>query len=185
MSYKTWRNIEFSLNRSSINRAIREIQACKKQLAEAMNALVRELAEQGAQVARMQVASFDAVDSGELEHSIYGYYDPESRIGYVIAGAAHAFYVEYGTGPVGAENPHPEPERAGWQYAIGDHIFTTKTGKVGWVYNAGSNGVFGFAELSGGKGWAFTEGQPARPFMYNTLVWLEEAAEALGRKILS
>lgn len=174
-----------TLDRQSIDRAIRELQECKRQLTEAMNALVRELADQGAQVARMQVASFDAVDSGALEHSIYGYYDPDSRIGYVIAGAAHAFYVEYGTGVVGMGHPHPEPERAGWEYAIGDNIFTTKDGRVGWIYNAGSSGVFGSPELSEGKGWAFTEGQPSRPFMYNTLVWLEEAAEALGRKILS
>lgn len=181
MSYKTWRNIEMTLDRNSINRAIREIRDCQRQLTEAMAELVQKLAEQGAQVAKMQVAGFDAVDSGELEHSIYGYYDPESRIGYVIAGAAHAFYVEYGTGVIGQNSPHPEAAEAGWQYAIGGSIFTTKDGRVGWVYNKSSDGVF-----SGEKNdWHFTEGQPSRPFMYNTLVWLEEAAEALGRTILA
>lgn len=185
MSYKTWRSIDISLNRSSLDRAIREIRECQRQLTEAMNALVQELADQGAQVAKMQVASFEAVDSGKLLHSIYGYYDPDSRIGYVIAGAAHAFYVEYGTGPVGESSPHPEAGKAGWDYNIGPNIFETKDGRVGWIYKSGSDDTFSDDELSGGGAWVFTSGQPSRPFMYNTLVWLEEAAEALGRKILS
>lgn len=182
MSHKTWRTISFSLTKSDINRAIREIRACKAQLTEAMNALIRELAEQGAQIAKMQVASFDAVDTGELEGSIYGYFDPESRIGYVIAGAAHAFYVEYGTGVVGANSPHPEAAEAGWEYAIGPTIHQTKDGRIGWFYDASTDGDY---VVSGSGQWRFTEGQPSRPFMYNTLVWLEEAAEALGRRILA
>lgn len=182
MSYKTWRTIEYSLDKRSIDRAIREIKECQRQLTEAMEALVRELADQGAQVAKMQVASFDAVDTGELEQSIYGYYDPDSRIGYVIAGAAHAFYVEYGTGEIGALNPHPEAAEAGWEYMIGDHIKEGPGGHLGWWYDASTNGDNVF---SGSGKYRWTRGLPSRPFMYNTLVWLEEAAEALGRKIMS
>lgn len=184
MSYKTWRTIEMTLDPRSIDRAIREIRECQKQLTDAMTALIRDLSQQGAQIAKMQVASFEAVDSGELEHSIYGYYDPESRIGYVIAGAAHAFYVEYGTGPAGEASPHPEAAEAGWQYMVGEHL-EYGPGGLGWWYHKGSNDVFGDPELSDGQGWHWTHGQPSRPFMYNTLVWLEEAAEALGRTILS
>lgn len=180
MSYKTWRSIDISLNRSSLDRAIREIRECQRQLTEAMNALVQELADQGAQVAKMQVASFEAVDSGELLHSIYGYYDPDSRIGYVIAGAAHAFYVEYGTGIIGAIEQHPLASEAGWEYMVGEHIKAGPGGHIGWWYDKSSDGTF-----SGNGDYHWTRGQPSRPFMYNTLVWLEEAAEALGRKILS
>lgn len=182
MSHKTWRTIEMTLTRQSIDRAIKEIRECQRQLTEAMAALVQELADQGAQVAKMQVASFDAVDSGELEHSIYGYYDPDSRIGYVIAGAAHAFYVEYGTGIIGTLEPHPEAAEAGWQYMVGEHIKVGPGGHIGWWYDKSTDGDDVF---SGNGDYHWTRGQPARPFMYNTLVWLEEAAEALGRKILS
>lgn len=184
MSYKTWRTIEFSLNRRSIDHAIREIEACQQQLRDAMNRFIEDLAHQGAEIAKMQVASFDAVDSGELEHSIYGYFDPQSRIGYVIAGAAHAFYVEYGTGPRGMNEPHPEAAEAGWEYMIGKSI-KDGPGGLGWWYNKGSDDTFSDPELSGGEGWHWTHGQPSRPYMYNTLIWLEEAAEALGRTILS
>lgn len=185
MSHKTWRTIDMELTRRSIAKAIREIEDCQRQLTEAMNALIRKLAEEGAQVARMQVAGFDAVDSGDLEHSIYGYFDPASRIGYVIAGSAHAFYVEYGTGIIGAMEPHPEAAEAGWEYMVGDHITIGPGGHIGWWYKKGSSDIFSSPELGGDGEFRFTRGQPARPFMYNTLVWLEEAAEALGREIFS
>lgn len=180
MSHKTIGTINVTLDARGINSAIREIQHIQRQLSEAMEKLVRELASQGADVARIQVAAMEAVDTGELEHSIYGYYDPESRIGYVVAGAPHAFYVEYGTGVIGARNPHPEAGKANWQYAIGEHIRVGPRGQIGWWYIKGSDGVF-----SGSDDIHWTQGQPSRPFMYNTLVWLEEAAEALGRTILS
>lgn len=179
MSLKTWRTINVELSTTGIDRAIREIEACKEQIVTALNELIIKLTEEGANIAKMQVASMDAVDTGELEHSIYGYFDTESRIGYIIAGAPHAFYVEYGTGPVGAANPHPDPGRAAWEYDIGPHIHDGPGGR-GWWYDASGDNV-----LSGNGKYAWTHGQPSRPFMYNTLVWLEEAAEALGRNVMS
>ena len=176
MSHKTIASINMTLDAKSIDNAIREIRHIQWQLVDAMNDLIQKLADEGVKEAKAQVAAMDAVDTGELERSIYGYYDPESRIGYVIAGAAHAFYVEYGTGPVGEDNPHPEPERAGWDYNIGPTIHQNiqhPEWGVGWWY-------------PGDDGKAhWTQGQPSRPFMYNTMVWLEEAAQALGRTILS
>ena len=176
MSHKTIASINMTLDAKSIDNAIREIRHIQKQLVEAMNDLIQKLADEGVKEAKAQVAAMDAVDTGELERSIYGYYDPESRIGYVIAGAAHAFYVEYGTGPVGEDNPHPEAAEAGWDYNIGPTIHQNEQHPewgVGWWY-PGDDGK---------PHW--TQGQPARPFMYNTMVWLEEAAQALGRTILS
>lgn len=179
MGYKTWRSIEMTLDPKSIKQAIRELDECKRQLTVALEDLVRKLADQGAQVAKMQVASFDAVDSGELEHSIFGHYDEQSRIGYIIANAPHAFYVEYGTGAVGADAPHPMASEAGWEYMVGPHI-KEGPGGLGWWYDKSSDGVF-----SGSGDYHWTRGQPARPFMYNTFIWLEEAAEALGRNIFT
>ena len=164
------------LTARSISKAIQEVYECRDQLIEAVEQLIRQLTEQGTQIAKIQVASMEAVDTDELEQSIYGYYDPQSRIGYVIAGAAHAFYVEYGTGPIGEASPHPEPDRVGWEYNIGPTIHLNEKHPewgVGWYY-PGDDGK-----------WHWTQGQPSRPFMYNTFVWLEEAAESLGRNILT
>ena len=171
---KILKHIDIELTRASLNHAIREVRLLQRQLAETMNDLIQKLAEEGAQVARIQVASMDAVDTGELEHSIYGYYDPETRIGYVIAGAPHAFYVEYGTGPIGEENPHPAPETANWQYDIGPTIHELPNHPEwgrGWWY-PGDDGK---------RHW--TQGQPSRPFMLNTLQWLEEAAETIASTV--
>ena len=179
MGYKTWRSIEMTLDPKSIKQALRELEECKRQLVEALTELTKTLQEQGVQVAKMQVASFDAVDSGELEHSIFGHYNEQSRIGYIIAGAPHAFYVEYGTGAVGADAPHPMASEAGWEYMVGPHI-KEGPGGLGWGYDKSSDGVF-----SGDGDYHWTRGQPARPFMYNTFVWLEEAAQALGRNIFT
>ena len=169
-----------TLDPKSVKKALKEIEECKKQLTEAMNDLMRTLANQGAEIAKMQVASFDAVDSGKLQGSIYGHFNEQTRIGYVIAGAAYAFYVEDGTGVIGAIEQHPLAAEAGWEYMVGPHIKQGPGGHIGWWYDKSSDGVF-----SGSGDYHWTRGQPARPFMYNTFIWLQEAAEALGRNIFT
>ena len=169
-----------TLDPKSVKKALKEIEECKRQLTEAMNDLMRTLANQGAEIAKMQVASFDAVDSGKLQGSIYGHFNEQTRIGYVIAGAAYAFYVEYGTGVIGAIEQHPLAAEAGWEYMVGPHIKQGPGGHIGWWYDKSSDGVF-----SGDGDYHWTRGQPARPFMYNTFIWLEEAAQALGRNIFT
>ena len=174
MSRKLLRNIDMTLDKASIRNAIREIKTAQEELVLGMNDLIRKLSEDGAEIAKMQVVSMDAVDSGELEQSIYGFFDPISRIGYVIAGAPHAIYVEFGTGIVGRDNSHPVADEAGWTYDVNGHDLE------GWVYRKGS-GLF----TEPGKGqYYWTKGYVARPFMYNTLRWLQEAAETTGANII-
>ena len=165
MGVKTIGSIEMTLDPGSIQNAITEVRHVQEQLVLAMNELIEKLALEGAQIARAEVVAMDAVDTGELERSIYGYFDSGSRIGYVIAGAPHAFYVEYGTGIYGG---HPEAEAAGWSYDVNGH------GEGGWFY---------LSDRDGHVHW--TRGMVSRPFMYSTLAWLEEAAQSLGMSILS
>ena len=173
MSHRTIRSIDIDLTRSSIDRAIREIETIKQQLVDGINSLMRTLTEEGEEIAKMQIVSMGAVDSGELERSIHGYFDPQTRIGYVTAGAIHAVFVEFGTGIVGESEPHPVAGEAGWAYDVNDH------GNDGWVYRKGNDGVF-----SGNGGYYWTRGYVARPFMYNTLQWLAESAEENGAEII-
>lgn len=170
------KHIDVELTRSSLDRAIREVRSLQSELARSMDALMQKLVEEGISVARIQIASMDAVDTGALEQSIAGYFDPQTRIGYVYSGSMYAIYVEYGTGPIGAQSPHPAPETGNWAYAIGDKIAPTKDGRMGWVYKKGSGGVYS----EDGNGFAWTQGYPSRPFMFNTLQWLEEAAETIA-----
>lgn len=129
-----------------------------------MEALVRKLAERGAEIARIQVASLGAVYSSELLNSIIGIYSEKDRVGIVRAGAPYAIFVEYGTGVVGAGSPHPKPD--GWQYDANGH------GDEGWWY---------LNDRDGKVHW--TRGYRSRPFMYNTARELEQQLESIAKEV--
>lgn len=78
----------------------------------------------------------------------------------VTVASEYAMYVEYGTGIVGSENPHPHP----WEYDINAY------GEDGWIYK-GDDGKL-----------HWTAGQPSRPFMYNTWLWASRSATQIIRK---
>lgn len=162
---KILKNISFDLNARSINRAIREIQIFQQQLNETIDQLVEALTEKGVEVAKLQIAAFEAVDTGELEHSIQGYYSPNLHAGWVYTNAYHAMFVEYGTGIVG-EGTYPTTTANGWQYDINGH------GEYGWIYRKESDGTF-----------HWTNGYVARPFMLNTFEWLKEAAPDIASRM--
>lgn len=179
MSYKILQNIEIDvLDPKSIDRAINEIKRIKKALQESMEQLVRDLAmTEGVTIARTQIAAMDAAETGELMNSVYGEY--RDGIGYVCAmannglGQNYAVYVEFGTGPVGYSNQHAMVKNIGWEYDVGEHIYNDpERGRGWWFYSRHDHQ------------WKFTHGQPARPFMYNTLEILREVASERGKQIL-
>lgn len=173
MSSKILKTIDIELTSSSINQAIREINRMRTQLRESLDELVELLMKDGVDVAKMQVASMDAVDTGDLENSIVGYFSKSEHIGYILAPSPHAFYVEYGTGVVAMSSPHPEQGIRGIQYDVNNH------GMAGWVYPSDD----GWIVTKNGDKLAWTRGMPARPFMYNTMRWLEEAARTMAGRI--
>lgn len=156
--------IRFSLNENDIDRAIREVKQFKAEFLEKCNRLVEALTDYGVEVAKLEVAQLDAVYTGELMNSIEGYYSPTYNVGIIKAGAYYAAYVEFGTGVVGSQSPHPNPD--GWQYDINNH------GDSGWVY---------YNEDVGGFRW--TKGFKSRPFMYNTARELEKSCARIAREV--
>ena len=173
MSYKILKTISMELSASSINAAIREVKLFQKQLKETMNELVQKLMQEGVEIAKMQVVSMDAFDTGYLESSIHkGLFIPEWGVGWVVVDAPYAVFVEYGTGVVGAEDGHT---------GIGDHDWNdpivSMNGKVYAGYDSqghGEAGWFYIDDRDGKRKW--TKGYVSRPFMYNTMRWLEEVA---------
>lgn len=156
--------IKFGLSEKEINRAIKEVAQFKKEFLEKCSRLVEALTEQGEMAAKLQVAQVDAVYTGELMNSIEGYYSPTHNVGIIKAGAIYAAYVEYGTGVVGKQSPHPDPQ--GWQYDINQH------GDEGWVYYDDDTGQF-----------RWTKGFKSRPFMYNTARELEKECARIAREV--
>ena len=160
------RTVTFSLNSASISKAIREVERYRDDLKRACQELVERLTDEGTQIAKMQVVSLGAFDTGELEASIMGYYSPNLRAGIIKTNAWHALFVEYGTGVVGKANQHPFPE--GWAYDVNSH------GEAGWVYKSDRDGKF-----------HWTKGMPSRPFMYNTMRELERRLQGLANEVFS
>ena len=156
--------IRFSLDEKDIGRAIKELKQFKTEFLEKCNRLIEALTDRGVEVAKLEVQQLDAVYTGELMNSIEGYYSPTYNVGIIKAGAYYAAYVEFGTGVVGSQSPHPNPQ--GWQYDVNGH------GDEGWVY---------YDDYSGQFRW--TRGFKSRPFMYNTARQLEKECKKIAVEV--
>lgn len=119
---------------------------------------------QGVEIAKMNVSDMNAYDSGELYNSIHG--ESNGNVGYVIADAAHAAFVCFGTGIMGANDPHPNIAIAGWRYDVNGH------GELGWWYIG----------RDGKAHW--TKGMPSRPYMYQTAQVLRQMVIPAAKEAL-
>ena len=158
------KTINVKLDPESVANAIGEIRAYQKDVERKVQLLVRRLAEEGANIARVKIASLGAVATGDLLSGVDGYYAPALGVGFVKVTSSHAAFVEFGTGVVGQNSPHKNGEylaKAAWGYATGPKIFTTKNGRVGWIYPTSDGG------------FRFTEGMRSRPFLYETALELQ------------
>lgn len=181
MSSYVLKNIDMTLDRGSINKAINQVKRFKRELTDAMTGLCNALMEEGVQMAKIEVMALGAFDTGALESSIgHGAFDAESRTGVIYAGAYYAFFVEYGTGVIGAENPHPEPETAG-NGSDGNLLAMKYTDYDS--NNHGENGWWYISDVDGKLHW--TKGMRARPFMYNTMMYLRNYVEREGGRIVA
>lgn len=166
------------LDPKSIDKAIKAINKYKQEVEQKAVALAQRLTDLGADIVRMKIVEMGAYATGELLSGVDGYFSPTLNAGFIRVTSDHAAFVEFGTGVVGQQNPHKNGEYlslASWGYATGSKIFTTKDGRVGWIYPT-DDGVF-----------RFTEGMGSRPFMYETALELERqyakvAKEVFGRK---
>lgn len=125
------------------------------------------LALEGVILAKTKIAEKDAVFTGELYDSMNlrkgdAIYNGSQWI--IYTDCPWALYVEFGTGIVGSQNPHPLPGVANWKYDINEH------GESGWFY------------FRDGE-WHWTKGMPSRPFMYETTLELPEKVNRIAREV--
>lgn len=171
-------NIDMTLDPQSIQEAIKRVNFLKEKLATGLQELARMLTEdRGPRIAQMYIAQFPAVDTGALHDSMFGEYDSGTHTGHVKANVPYAVYVEFGTGIVGEDNPHPQKEELGIEYPAAE-----KYGMAGWWYPS-EDGWYTPKDSTVKLAW--TMGMPARPFMYNTLRELELEAEREGGQIIA
>ena len=151
------KTIEVGLSARSINKALREINSFKKQLQQITDDLMRRLVEDGVTQAKMNVMHMNAVWTGDLEESIQGVFFRDEGLGVIFTDVPYALFVEYGTGYTGSgTNASELPD--GYVHDYNHH------GPTGWVYFLTTDGINRFC---------WTNGMVARPYMYETLRWLE------------
>lgn len=126
------------------------------------------LSEKGLEIAKARVSELGAIDTGELLSSLH-VEKQGNAIFAVVTDSGHAAFVEFGTGQIGQEGPYPYefPDGVQWPYMVGEKIFEFKPGQYGWFYYNQDGRL------------CFTQGMPARPFMYETALMLrDEVAKA-------
>ena len=163
-------------NKQSINMAIRRLEEYKKEVETKTIALAQKLTDLGAEIVRIKIVEMGAYYSGELLSGVSGYFSPLLNAGFIRVTSDHAAFVEFGTGVALGNTLHPNAEylaKASWSYGVGEKIFTTKDGKIGWVYPT-DDGEF-----------RFTEGMSSRPFMYETALELEGRFEQMAREVFA
>lgn len=86
----------------------------------------------------------------------------------IVIGSDYASFMEYGTGIVGQNSPHPNAAKVGWIYDVNDH------GYSGWWYPTTEEALSRYPNspkrVIGGQVYGFTRGQESKPFVYKT--WL-------------
>lgn len=169
--------IYIDLNKKgSLENGIKALKDYQTRIREKTMRLVQTLTDYGAEIVRVKIVNMGAYYSGELYSGISGYFSPTLNAGFVKVTSDHAAFVEFGTGVVGQNSPHKNGEylsKAAWNYASGSKIFTTRAGRVGWIYPT-NDGEF-----------RFTEGMKSRPFMYETALELQNNLRRITLEVFS
>lgn len=171
------KNIQVNIfDPKSIDKAIKKLNAYKLEVETKARELAQRLTDLGADIVRMKIVEMGAYYSGDLLSGVEGYYSPALNAGFIRVTSDHVAFVEFGTGVVGQQNPHTNGEylsKASWGYATGSKIFTTKDGRVGWIYPTDDGG------------FRFTEGMESRPFMYETALELERQYMQIAKEVFA
>lgn len=147
-----------NLSSGSFRQLEKDIRDYRKSLQDKCEKFAYRMAEEGVAIAQMKILGFDAVMTGELLDSMnleVGDIVSNGATYYIYTDCPWAKFVEFGTGIVGSENPHPDPSIAGWKYDTNDH------GEKGWYYYRDGE-------------WHWTKGMPSRPFMFETAQALKD-----------
>lgn len=162
--------IKVKLDPHSIADAINEIQAYKKDFERRVRLLLKRLTDEGVKIAKAKVVEHKIIHDNELTNSINGFVS--GNVGFIRVDDEHAVFFEFGTGPVGASDPHPlggSYKEEGW--------YTAADGKP-------MDTLYGWKPLgSGGDVYFFTEGQPAKPFMYETAQKLKDEFPRIVKEV--
>lgn len=156
--------------------AIRRLNKYKKEVETKTTELAQRLTDLGVETAKIKIVDMGAYYSGELLSGVSGYFSPTLNAGFVRVTSDHVAFVEFGTGVALGNTIHPNGEylaKASWAYGSGEKIFTTKDGKIGWIYPTDDGG------------FRFTEGMSSRPFMFETAQELDRQFIRIAKEVFA
>ena len=165
------RVIKVRLSESSVQEAIKEIEAYKQEVIDKAKLLAKRLAEIGVGIAQMEIGNYDAIFSGELQASMNLRAGDVLQYGstyYVYTACPWAKYVEFGTGIVGARESNPLVDEQ----------------QISWTYDSHGHGDKGWHYFKDGE-WHWTKGMPARPFMLSTSWDLQEKIVKIAKEVFT
>ena len=167
------KTIVVDLNKKDgVKSAIKELEKYKKDLNSRVHRLLQRFIDEGISIARAKVVSLGIIYDNNLSSSINGLI--VGNVGFVKVDDKNAIYFEFGTGPKGAKNPHP----SGGSYK-----------STGWYTKANGkpmDSLYGWKPLgSDGDTYFFTEGQAAKPFMYETALELRKKVVTIAKEVFS
>ena len=167
--------IRFTLfSAKEIEKARQQLIEYQDDLNEKLDLFVQKLCEKGVEIAKEKVSVHDAIDTGELLNSIdlrEGDIIKNGSQWFIYTDCDYAKFIEFGTGVIGENSPYPTSTPIEWNYASGKTIFTTIDGRTGWYYPTKDGQA------------RFTEGQPSRPFMYETALELREQILEVAKEV--
>lgn len=155
-----------TLNTKSIDKAIAEIKGRKKYTEARVRSISKALEKRGEEIARERIAHYTNGTGNLANHIVVWteYVDGKFKT-YIKLDTEYAAYVEFGTGIVGAADDHPRASQR-WAYDVNQH------GEAGWIYP--KDGEF-----------YWTQGEPAKPIMYETLQLLKAEFPAIVKEVFS
>ena len=165
------KKIEINLNEDgSLKKAIKELQQYKKDLNLRVQQLLQKFVDRGVEIARAKVVSYKIIHDNNLSSSINGFVT--GNVGFIRVDDKNAVFFEFGTGPRGANSPHP----LGSSYK-GSGWFTKADGKP-------MDSLYGWKPLGAdGDTYFYTEGQAAKPFMYETARELQQKVKEIAQEV--
>ena len=162
--------LKAELSAESLAALIRDVRAYKQTVRAAPKRIIDSLVTHG--VAQIEANIHDIQDKDGNDLATAGHTAFGENAAVFLQGEQAAF-LEYGTGEGGAASPHPQASAAGWDYASGETIRTTKDGRRMWRYRQKGTGRF-----------RTTFGIPAGRVVLKTAATLRDATARAAKEAL-
>lgn len=156
--------IRLNLSKKSVRRAIEKTKATQEQMKKLADVISKRLAQEAVRAARESLSNSGKDVSAEFYESIVCQ-QTHSGMWRIFSTSDHAVYAEFGTGPVGAANPHPK--------ASGNYK------SEGWYTQADGKDMeaqYGWKPITAKDGNTiyYTRGQPSQHFMYDGYKYIQQ-----------